>query len=266
MGQILREHKGFGRQIFLLSKNELIKTYKAALLGPLWAVIKPLTTLLVFWFAFSIGIRKGTEIVAGYPRFLFMLTGFIPWFFISDAITGGSKSIRTNSQFVTKISFPVSAIVTYTMLSRLYVHLMLCVFMYLYLLSQGILPSLYNLQFFLYCPLMFLFFLSLAWSTAPMSVFSRDFENMISSSITALMWLSGIMWDTYSLEIPWLRTLMLFNPVNYFVNGYRKAFLYHEWFTQRPLETYIFLAELAVIVLLGAWNYSRLRKRLPDIL
>ncbi len=265
MGQILREHKGFGRQIFLLSKNELIKTYKAALLGPLWAVIKPLFTLLVFWFAVQIGMR-GSSQIAGYDRFLFMLTGFVPWFFMSDAITGGSKAIRTNSQFVTKITFPVSAIVTFTMLSRLYVHLMLCVLMYVYLLVAGVTPSVYNLQFFLYCPLMFLFFTCLAWSTAPMSSFSRDFENLISSTMTGLFWLSGIMWDSYSINIPWLKTLMIFNPVNFFANGYRKAFLYHQWLTDRPQETYIFLGELAVILLLGAWNYSRLRKRLPDIL
>lgn len=266
LGQILREHRGFGRQIFLLAKNELIKTYKAALLGPLWAVIKPLTTLLVFWFAFDIGIRGGTNVVAGYPRFVFMLTAFVPWFFMSDAITGGAKAIRTNSQFVTKITFPVSAIITFTMLSKLYIHLMLCALMYLYLVIAGYMPSVYNLQFFLYCPLMFAFFTALAWSTAPMSSFSRDFENLIASSITALMWMSGIMWDSYSLDIPWLKTLMLWNPINFFANGYRKAFLYHQWVTQQPEELYIFLAELALIVVLGAWNYQRLRTRLPDIL
>ena len=35
---IFKEHKGFGKQILLLAKNELIKTYKGAVIGPLWAV------------------------------------------------------------------------------------------------------------------------------------------------------------------------------------------------------------------------------------
>ena len=58
MFQIFKEHKGFGKQIFLLAKNELIKTYKGAVIGPFWAVIKPAFTLFVYWFAFQIGDGK----------------------------------------------------------------------------------------------------------------------------------------------------------------------------------------------------------------
>ena len=281
MFQIFKEHRGFGKQILLLAKNELIKTYKGAVIGPFWAVIKPAFTLFVYWFSFSVGIRNAGDVevfingeyVDTFQRFTFMLVGFIPWFFINDGITQGAKSIRTNRQFVTKVSFPVSTIMTYTAVARLYVHLFLAAIMYVIVaFSNGIGVSIYNLQFFLYCPLMFIFFVVLTWSTAPMSAFSRDFENMIVSIMSGVFWLSGVIYNSYDMDSilifgqPILKYVMLLNPINFFANGYRNTFLYERWFFEYPLELIIFLVEFVIIFALGIYNYNRLRKTLPDVL
>ncbi len=269
MFTIFKEHIGFGKQIFLLAVNDLKKTYKGAAIGPLWAVIKPAFTLFVYWFAFSIGLKSAGDISwAGqeFPRFVFMLVGFIPWFFITDSITLGAKSIRMNQQYVTKVSFPVSTIMTFTALARLFVHLFLSVIMYVILLCYGYMPTVYNLQFFLYCPLMYMFFVMLTWSTAPMAAFSKDFENMIISIMSGIFWLTGIIYNSYDLGIEWLEKAMLLNPINFFANGYRNAFLYNTWFFENKLEFIIFLAEFVLVFALGIYNYNRLRKRLPDVL
>ncbi len=274
MFQIFKEHRHFGKQILVLAKNELIKKYKGAVIGPLWAVVKPLFTLFVYWFAFTIGIKNlgnvhvfiGDTDVGTFDRFTFMLVGFIPWFFITDSITQGAKSIRENRQFVTKVSFPVSTIMTYTSVARLYVHIFLSFLMYLYLIFVSkVEPSIYNLQFFIYCPLMFLFFLALMWSTAPMSAFSRDFENMIMSIMSGIFWLTGIVYDSYNYTGA-IHYFMLLNPINFFANGYRNAFIYHRWFWEYPNELYVFLIEFAFIIGFGVFNYNRLRKTLPDVL
>lgn len=268
---IFKEHRGFGKQIFLLAKNELIKTYKGAAIGPLWAVIKPAFTIFVYWFAFTAGIKtlKAIKVDIGvntltFDFFTFMFVGFIPWFFILDGIVQGAKTLRLNRQFITKVKFPVSTILTYTSLSRLFVHLFLVIILYVYILF-AVGPSWYNLQFFLYCPLMFIFFLALSWSTAPMSAFSKDFENMIVSIMSGVFWLSGIMYNTYKMDPP-LNFIMLFNPINFFVNGYRNCFLYNRPFFEYKTELAIFLAEFIVVFALGIFNYNRLRKRLPDVL
>ncbi len=297
MFQIAKEHMGFGKQILMLAKNELIKKYKGAVIGPLWSVVKPLFTLFVYWFAFEIGLKSAGNVQVVFPelgkaggtyeysRFLFMLIGFIPWFFINESIVQGAKSIRENRQFVNKVSFPVSTIMTYTSVARLYVHIFLTVLMFLYItfiggtikapgaeaVTAGITPSIYCIQILFYMPLMFMFFLALSWSTAPMSAFSRDFENMIVSVMSGIFWLSGIIYDSYLLAgknppAEWIRRLMLFNPINFFANGYRNCFLYNRWFWEYKTELYIFLIEFAVVIILGIFNYNRLRKRLPDVL
>ena len=178
---IFKEHRHFGKQIFRLSKTELIKQYKGAAIGPFWAIIKPAFTLFVYWFAFTVGIKNLGIVdiqmtngsVQHFDRFIFMLTGFIPWWFISESITHGAKAIRINRQFVTKVKFPVSTILTYTSLSRVYIHFLLSAIMvgilglYDCLFNTQFL-SLYALQFFILCPIMFMFFLALTWTTAPM--------------------------------------------------------------------------------------------------
>lgn len=304
MFQIAKEHKGFGKQILLLAKNELIKKYKGAVIGPLWSVIKPLFTLFVYWFAFDVGLKSAGNVSVifpelgksggafVYPRFIFMLIGFIPWFFINESIVEGAKSIRLNRQFVNKVSFPVSTIMTYTSVARLYVHIFLLGLMYLYVTfigvgdkvithelhgvkevieTGGIAPSVYNLQILFYLPLMFIFFLVLSWSTAPMSAFSRDFENMIISVMSGIFWLSGIIYDSYLISanptnLTFLRYFMMLNPINFFTNGYRNCFLYNRWFWEYRTELIIFFAELIFLIGLGIFNYNRLRKRLPDVL
>ena len=91
MLDILKEHRGFWRQILVMARLDLQRAYKGTLLGSAWAVLKPLITLAMFWFVFSVGIRVGNK-VQGVPRFVFMLVGFIPWFYMSDMIKGGAKS------------------------------------------------------------------------------------------------------------------------------------------------------------------------------
>ncbi len=271
---IFKEHKGFGKQIFLLAKNELIKTYKGAIIGPGWAVVKPAFTIFVYWFAFNT-IRSGKSIRiflgSGYSQpmafFTFMFIGIIPWFFIQDSILQGTKTLRNNRQFITKVKFPVSTILTYTGISRLYVHMMLMSIMYIFVLIV-VGPSWYNLQFFFYCPLMFLFFLALSWTTAPMAAFSKDFESLVVSIMTGIFWLSGIMYDSNDPKIfgGAAKYFMLANPVNFFVNGYRNTFLIHRGFWVYKAEFVIFAVELIGVILLGIFNYNRLRKKLPDVL
>lgn len=179
----------------------------------------------------------------------------------------GSKSIRNNRQYVTKINFPVSTIMTFTSLSRLYIHLALSVIMYVILLfTPGVGASIYNLQFFLYMPLMFFFFLFLTWSLAPMSAFSADFQNAINSFMAGVFWLSGIIYNSYDIDIPVVREFMYINPINFFVNGYRNSFIWHRPFYADTTELIIFLIEFVAVFIIGVWNYNRLRKRLPDVL
>jgi len=85
--EIYNDHKLYGRQIMKLAKADLVKTYRGSALGWSWALVKPVVTIFVFWFAFSFGLRMGGQI-DGYPFFLWLIAGFVPWFYMSSMITG----------------------------------------------------------------------------------------------------------------------------------------------------------------------------------
>ena len=103
--RIIGEHLTYRKQIFKLAKSDLMKTYRGAALGWTWAIIKPVVTIFVFWFAFNYGLRAGKD-VDGYPFFLWLVAGFLPWFYMQEMITEGAACIRKNKHLVTKMKFP----------------------------------------------------------------------------------------------------------------------------------------------------------------
>lgn len=265
MINIIKENLNFIKQIIKLSKSELKKQYKGAALGPLWAIIKPGITIFVFWFAFSVGLRT-SKTVNGFDFFVFLLTGMIPWFFMSESILDGARSLRNNRHFITKMPFPMSTIMAYTVLAKAYSHLVLVAVGYIITLFYGVMPSVYNLQLLFYLPMMYLYFTCLAWITAPLSAISKDFEHIVKSVIQAVFWLSGIIWDPYSLHNGVIKSILLLNPVTYFASGYRNTFLYKKWFFETPYETIGFLVLLLLTAYVGSVVYRKLRKTIPDIL
>lgn len=76
----------------------------------------------MYWFAFSIGLRAGKP-VNGYPFFLWLIAGLVPWFYMGDMITGGTNCIRRYSYLVTKMKFPVSTIPTFVSISNLIINI-----------------------------------------------------------------------------------------------------------------------------------------------
>jgi len=192
--EIIDEHRQYRVQIFQLAAADIVKTYRGSALGWLWAVIKPTITIFVYWFAFSVGLRASRD-VNGYPFFLWLLSGIIPWFYISEMLTQGSKTMSKYSYLVTKIKYPVSTISTFVSLSKLYVHMALVAVVMVIFVAFGNPIDIYFLQLPLYMALLFVFFTLWSLFAAPLSAISKDFANVVTSFVTAIFWMSGIMWD-----------------------------------------------------------------------
>ncbi len=263
--QIFSEHIQYRGQIAKLAKSDLIKTYRGSFLGWLWALAKPAITIFVYWFAFSIGLRHGKDI-AGYPFFLWLLAGIIPWFYMNEMFHRGTGSILKYSYLVTKMKFPISTIPTFVSLSSMFVHLILLAITIAIFWIMGYPPTVYLLQLPYYTVMMFLIFLLWDWFSAPLAVFSRDFHQFIKSITTAIFWLSGILWDVNNIEYPWLRRLLYFNPVTYLAQGYRNVFIYHKWFFEEPKQLICFLFVFVVGVFASGWIFKKLRREIPDVL
>lgn len=263
--EILKDHISYRRQLTKLAKADLKKTYSGAVLGWAWAIIRPAILIFVFWFAFTLGLRKGGD-VDGYPFFLWLIAGMIPWFYMRDMITGGANSIRRYKYLVTKIKFPISTIPTFISMANFVVHLGLMLVLTAIYAGFGYMPTIYYLQLPIYMLMMFMFFTVWGLFSGVLSAVSKDFLNLVKSLVQALFWLSGILYDATSISQDWIRAILLFNPVTLIVNGYRNVLIKHVWFWENPTELINFAIVFIVMAVLAVWAYKKLKKDIPDIL
>ena len=263
--EIIKDHIQYRQQVFKLAKADLIKTYRGAALGWAWAIIKPAVTIFVYWFAFQIGLRAGNN-VNGFPFFLWLITGVVPWFYISDMITGGTESIRRYSYLVTKMKFPVSTIPTFVSISKFMVNLLLMIVVIAIFVVMGYMPSIYIIQLPIYMLLNFIFFTIFSLFSSLLASMSKDFLNLVKALVTAVFWLSGVIFNINTIQIPWLKSLLMVNPVTFLVEGYRNCFINQVWIWEQPKRLMYFVVILIVLSILAIWTYKRLRKEIPDVL
>ena len=113
----------------------------------------------------------------------------------------------------------------------------------------------------------FIFFTTFALFSSLLASMSKDFANLVKSFVTAVFWLSGIIWNINTMkDIPWLKMLLKINPVTYLVEGYRNCFIHKTWIWESPKTLIAFLGILLVLISISIWTYRRLRKEIPDVL
>ena len=104
------------RDLFWLTVHrDLTSIYKQSVLGPLWFVIQPVLTTVVFTVVFSNFGKISTD---GLPPFLFYMSGLVLWNYFQGVLNGAASSLMNNAGVLRKVYFPrllppLSAVVTY---------------------------------------------------------------------------------------------------------------------------------------------------------
>lgn len=89
--------------LMLLVKRDLTAIYKQTILGPLWFVIQPLLTTIVFTIIFGTVANIPTE---GVPHFVFYMSGTIFWNYFAGVLNHGAGSLVANTNVLSKVYFP----------------------------------------------------------------------------------------------------------------------------------------------------------------
>ena len=107
----LKETYEYRDLIFLFVRRDFISKYKQTILGPLWAVIQPLLTTIVFTVIFgslanltTLDVKATEETVN--PAFLFYMAGTICWSYFSSTVSSTANTFITNSSIMGKVYFP----------------------------------------------------------------------------------------------------------------------------------------------------------------
>jgi len=89
--------------LFLLVHRDFVSNYKQTILGPLWFIIQPLLTTVVFTIIFGKVAKIPTD---GMPPMLFYLAGLLGWNFFSRTLNSTSSTLTSNLGIFGKVYFP----------------------------------------------------------------------------------------------------------------------------------------------------------------
>lgn len=262
---MIREYINNIKKIFTMSLIDLKKFYKGAALGWIWIIAKPAISIFMYWFLFQIGLRVGKDI-NGIPYVLWLITGLLPWFYISDIISSLPICYRKYNYLVNKVKFPVSTIPVFVSLSRFFVNIILTIIViiiYILILKRY---DIYFITLLFYMIFIFIFETTIGSIIGLISSVSKDIGNLIKTTQTPIMFLSTIFWSTDTVNIKFINIIQLFNPVSFFATGYRDAFIYKIHFYERPFELIIMIIILVIMMALNKFLYKKIYKTMPDYL
>lgn len=139
----IRETLAYRDLILLFVKRDFTALYKQTILGPLWAVIQPLLTTVVFTIIFGNLAKLTTADTAEdyiLPGFLFYMSGNICWSYFSGTLNNVSKTFLSNRSIMGKVYYPRLVTPIATALSNLIsfgIQLGLLLLFWLYFLLRG---------------------------------------------------------------------------------------------------------------------------------
>jgi lipopolysaccharide transport system permease protein len=106
------------RELFrVLAWRDLSVRYKQTVVGVLWALIRPVLTVLVFTIIFGQIAQLPTDGSAPYALMVF--AGILPWTFFSNALSEASSSLINSANLITKVYFPRLIVPTATVVVAL---------------------------------------------------------------------------------------------------------------------------------------------------
>ena len=112
----LKELWNYRDLVALFVKRDFVAVYKQTILGPIWFVIQPLLTTLIFTVVFSRVAKIPTD---GLPPMLFYLCGVTAWTYFAGCLTKTSNTFVGNASIFGKVYFPRLAIPVAVVISQL---------------------------------------------------------------------------------------------------------------------------------------------------
>ena len=102
---LLRELRGLWQYrdlFYTLSIHRIKVRYKQSLLGLAWAILQPLSLMLIYTVIFSVIAKVPSE---GVPYSVFAYAALLPWTYFSSALTNATSGLVNHTQLVTKVYF-----------------------------------------------------------------------------------------------------------------------------------------------------------------
>ena len=190
MVEIARNLLNYRELIAVMAWKQIIVRYKQSYLGLAWAVLKPLTLMLVFTLLNSfVGITSGD---IPYPVISF--TALLPWVFFQESTSEGVGSIVYNAQLIRKIYFPREIFPLTSVLTKLVEFCINAVVLAALLFYFKVTPAATIVWIPLLVVYIILASLAVALIGAALNVFYRDIGTMLPILLQLMMYASPVIY------------------------------------------------------------------------
>ena len=248
--------------VMLFVRRNFVSQYKQTILGPLWAIIQPLLTTVVFTVVFGNLAGLSAE---GVPSFLFFLSGNVAWQYFSGCLTSTANTFTGNAGILGKVYFPRLVMPISTVMTNLISFgiqmAMFLIFLVYYWVQGAVNPNWYVLL----TPVLIVHMAMLSLGTgviiSALTTKYRDLKMLVGFGVQLWMYATPVAYDIGIIPAKYMGLYML-NPMTPVVNAFRTAFLGLGSFE----IGYYLLSWIvtALILFVGVVLFSRVEKTFMD--
>lgn len=254
LGRIWR----FRELLLFLAWRDIKVRYKQTVLGVLWALIQPVTKMVVFTVVFGriAGIDSG-----GAPYAVFLFAGLLPWEFFAEAVSRSGNSLVAAADLMKEVPFPRGVLPLAAVAGVLADFAVSIVILAGLMLAYGVTP---HVELLLLLPLTLALVLIAAGVgivVGALNAIYRDLRYALPFLLQVWLFLTPIVYPASAVP-EGLRWLVRINPMSGIIDGYRAAIL------GAPVDGVGFLVSLAVglAIFLLAWGLlARTELYLSDV-
>ena len=259
----LRELWRYRDLIFLFVRRDFVAIYKQTILGPIWFLLQPLFSTIVFTVVFGKIANIPTD---GLPQPLFYMAGIVAWNYFSNCLSATSNTFITNASIFGKVYFPrlavpVSVVITYLMTFVIQFTVFLCFLLFFYLKGATLKPNLFILLTPYLIIQMGILGLGFGILVSSLTTKYRDLTFLVGFGIQLWMYASPIVYPLSQIPKRW-QWVMALNPMVAIVETFRYAFLGAG--VMKPLFLGISLAVTLAVLSVGITLFRRIEKTFMD--
>ncbi|UGS20573.1 ABC transporter permease [Flavobacterium cyclinae] len=252
--------------LFLFVKRDIVTVYKQTVLGPLWYLIQPLFTSIIFTVIFNnvAGISTGNV-----PPFLFNLAGIMVWSYFTSCLNDTSDTFKKNASIFGKVYFPrliVPLSIVISNLVKFGIQFLIFVIFYIFYVSQGMEIKLtMSILFFpILVVVMGMLGLGLGMIISSLVTKYRDLSFLVGFGVQLLMYVSAVMYPMALLKdkLPAFGWLIEYNPLAYVIETARYMLL-HEGSISASGLLYIVVVTI-IVFFVGLLIFNKTEKSFID--
>ena len=245
---------------FFLTWRDVKVRYKQAVLGVAWAILQPVTSMIIFSVILGYLLKVPTDNGIPYPVFSYV--ALLPWQLFASALTKSGGSLVGSSNLITKVYFPRLVIP----LSSLGASLVDFVFSFLVLIGLMLYYHINLTWNVLWLPLFLLFALATAFAVglwlSALNVQYRDVQQMIGPIVTAWMYASPVVYSASIIPSAKWQVVYALNPMAGVIQGFRWALLG----TEPPgISMLVSIGVVLVLLVSGLYFFKRMERIFADI-